>query len=156
MTKSFLIVSILCILTNAQDEHKKVVYDLTTGSIKRFQKSILKGIVMHKNYFQNKLEDLDVSVVIHGNAYKFFLKEIEHSPYAKDKKLTKNYKELQKRIVSLHNNYDVEFMACEVRLKAQNIKQGNLLPFVQVIPNSTVGLIEKQNAGYAYLPIGDK
>ncbi len=60
---------------------KKVVYDLTTGDIERFEKRLIGGIVTHKNYYHGKLESLDVRVVVHGDAYKFFMYDLNGTVY---------------------------------------------------------------------------
>ena len=43
---------------------------------------------------------------------------------------------------------------CGVGVKTRKLT-GNIVPFVKVIPNSSIGLISKQNEGYAYLPVRD-
>ncbi len=134
-------------------EEKRVVYDLTTGSLELFERNILKGIVMNKGYFEQRFEELHVSVVIHGDAYRFFVKEPEKSIYKKDAKLLGRYKDLHKRLQSLHENYDVEFLMCGAAMLRKKLKKEQIVAFVKVIPNSTLGLIERQNEGYAYIPV---
>ncbi len=36
------------------------------------------------------------------------------------------------------------------------LKAKDIVNYVKIIPNSTIGLIDCQNEGYAYIPIGDK
>jgi len=36
------------------------------------------------------------------------------------------------------------------------LKAENIVSYVKIIPNSTIGLIDRQNEGYAYIPLGDK
>ncbi len=138
---------------NTEEISKKVVIDLTTGDLKNFEKKILSAIPRNKAYYEGKLQELDVAVVIHGDAYKFFLKDIANSPYKEQTKLIQANKDLQKRITFAVENYDIEFLMCAVGVKKKGLKTDNIYSFVTLIPNSTIGLIDKQNEGYAYLPV---
>ena len=127
----------------ANDESLKVVYDLTTSDLKTFEKKLIKGIVANKTYYQRDFKELEVAVIIHGGAYKFFMK---HSAVED---------EIKKRVSSLAETYDVKFYICKVGLEKRKIKEKDLLPFVKIVQNASIGLIDKQNAGFAYLPVSD-
>lgn len=152
MKKWLLILSISALL-NAEEGLKKVVFDLTTGNPDVFEKTILSGIPVHKTYFENKMEELDVAVVIHGDAYKFFVKNLASSPYKNDKELAKVHEMFGKRLASSAENYKVNFLMCEATMKKLNIGKENVYDFVNLTPNSTIGLIEKQSEGYGYIPV---
>ena len=139
----------------ADESSLKVVYDLTTGNVKEFKQKILQGIVFNKAHYEREFKELDVSVVIHGGAYKFFFKTLKNTPYEKDKQLLKEFESLKKRIASLSEIYDVEFNICEVGLKNRKIQKKSLASFVKIIPNAAITLIDKQNNGFAYLRVGD-
>jgi len=134
----------------------KVVYDLTTHNIKTFERKILKAIVANKAYYESKLKELDVTVVIHGGAYRYFTIDPTKTKYKIDKELLANYKELKKRIKTMSDTYDVEFLMCGVGMKKNGLKTKDIVNYVKIIPNSTIGLIDRQNEGYAYIPVGDK
>ncbi|WP_345986255.1 DsrE family protein [Sulfurimonas sp. HSL-1656] len=153
MKKLFLV--LLTALSLSAAENPKVVIDLTTGDMHTFEQKILKGIVAHKTYFENQLKELDVAVVIHGNAYKFFLKEPAHFDFAKDPELLKAAPELAKRIAALAETYDVTFLMCQAGMTKKKIDARDVYPGIATVLNAGVGLIEKQNEGYAYLPVGD-
>lgn len=155
MKKILLIVSLLFSLLHAEDESAKVVYDLTTKNAAKFEQKILKGIVFNKTLYANQLKELDVAVVIHGGAYRFFVRNLDGTIFKNDKKLQKSYKELKKRIATMADTYDVEFLMCGVGMKRNKLTKQDIVPFVTIIPNSTIGLIKKQNNGYAYIPVGD-
>ena len=133
----------------------KVVYDLTTKNVKTFEFKILSAIASNKTYYEGKLKELDVTVVIHAGAYRFFTINPKNSVYKDDKELMENYQTLAKRIKTMSDTYDVEFLMCGVGMRKNKLKAKDIYPFVKVIPNSTIGLIDKQNEGYAYIPIGD-
>ena len=133
----------------------KVVYDLTTQNQKDFERKILKAIVANKAYYEGKLQELDVTVVIHGGAYRYFTVDPSKTEYKTDKTLLANYAELKKRIKSMSDTYDVEFLMCEVGMLKHGLKAKDIVSYVKIIPNSTIGLIDRQNEGYAYIPVGD-
>lgn len=132
---------------------KKVVYDLTTGNIADFKQKILSGIVNTKTYYENKFDELEVAVIIHGKAYQFFLKDITKTEYKTNKALLKDHSDLQKRIASLWSTYDVKFYMCGVGMKKHKLDKTNVYDFVEVVPNATIGLVDQQNQGFAYLPV---
>ncbi len=151
--KKWVLIVFLSALLNAEDGIKKVVFDLTTGDSKVFEKTILSGIVFTKNHYENTLEELDVAVVIHGDAYKFFVRNLDLTKYKNDSALKKKQAEFEKRLASLSSSYHVTFLMCAVGMKKNNLSKEHIYPFVTPVANSTIGLIDKQNKGYAYIPI---
>ncbi len=154
MKKFILLVAFISLLS-ADDSASKVVIDLTTSSVEKFQKKVLKAIVVHKNYYEGKLKELDIAVVIHGGAYRFFVKDPKNTIYKDDKELEKEYAELKTRIANMSDTYDVEFLICESGMKKNKLKADDIVSFVKIIHTSTVGLIDKQNEGFAYIPVRD-
>jgi len=152
---------ILCILLlsmgilYAQEDTAKIVYDLTTKELKDFERKILKGIVANKAHYESTLRELDVAVVIHGGAYKFFIKEPGRSKFKDDKALLSSHKTLAKRIESMVKTYDVQFFICRVGMRKHGLEEEDIYDFIQIIPNTTIGLTDKQNEGYAYIPVSD-
>lgn len=152
MKKVILFLSILVCL-QADEGASKVVFDLTTSSLKSFEQKVLKGIVAHKTHYEGNLKELDVAVVIHGGAYRFFVKDITTSSYKNDKELVKTYTSLKQRIRSMVENYDVNFLMCKAAFKREKLDADDIVDFVTLLPNAAIGLIDKQNEGYAYIPI---
>lgn len=151
--KKWLLILALCGILFAEEGVKQVVFDLKTGDIGTFEKKVLQGIAYHKGYYEGKLEKLDIAVVIHGDAYKFFVKDLKNSPYKNDVALAKAHDQLSKRIATMANTYEVEFLMCEATMKTLKIDKSNVYDFVNLTPNSTIGLIDKQNEHFAYVPI---
>lgn len=139
----------------ADSDGKKLVISLTAGDVTNFEKKILSAIVANKTYYQNSLQEIDIAVVIHGGAYKFFVKDLNDTKFKTDTKLLKVFSDIKKRTATLAETYDVEFLMCGVGMKNHNIDKSQLAEYVKVIPNSTIGLIDKQNDGYAYVPVTD-
>ncbi len=151
--KIFLIMLAMFGFLHAQESLHKVVFDLTTGDVATLEKRLLSGIAYQKTHYESKLEELEVAVVIHGGAYKFFIKELAASPFKDDKVLKKAQTDLSKRLASMSETYGVEFFICAVGMKGLKIEESTLYDFVKIVPNSTIGLIDKQNEGFAYIPI---
>jgi len=153
--KQILSMLLFCTFMFADGETKKLVIDLTTANVKSIEKKLLSGVVAHKTHYENSLEELEVAVVIHGGAYRFFLKDPSKTVYKDDEKLKAAFAELRKRLASLADTYDVEFLMCDVGRRGNKLELDNIEEYVKLVPNSTIGLIDKQNEGYAYLPIRD-
>ena len=154
--KKIICILILCMsILQAQEDSAKIVYDLTTKDLANFELRILKSIVANKAHYESTLRELDVVVVIHGGAYKFCIKDPVNSKFKDDKALVSTYKTLAKRIESLAKTYDVQFLICAAGVRKHGLEQKDIYDFIKIIPNSTIGLIDKQNEGYAYVPIGD-
>jgi intracellular sulfur oxidation DsrE/DsrF family protein len=156
MQKLLLTLLIPFTLLFAQENSAQVVYDLTTKNIKAFELKILKAIVAKKAHYESKLKELDVTVVIHGGSYRYFTVDPSKTEYKKDKDLLADYTNLKKRIKSMSDTYDVEFLMCGAGMPKHGLKAKDIVPYVKIIPNSTIGLIDRQNEGYAYIPINDK
>jgi intracellular sulfur oxidation DsrE/DsrF family protein len=139
-------------LLSADTATKRVVFDLTTGSTKTLEQKLLKATDVLKTHYEGKLESLDIAVVIHGEAYRFFVKDLAHSPYKEDAVLRKAHADLRKRLTALSSVYDVEFIMCERGMKRRKL-EGNVYDFVKTAETYMIGLIDKQNEGYAYVPI---
>jgi intracellular sulfur oxidation DsrE/DsrF family protein len=154
MKKIFLFLALLGFL-QADDQVARVVFDLTTSNLDKFERNILKGIAAHKNHYESNLKELEVAVVIHGDAYKFFVKDIAHSPFKEDKELVKVYDDFKTRIQTMSDTYNVEFLMCKAAMPKNKLEEKDIVSFVKMVPNSTIGLIEKQNHGYAYIPVNN-
>lgn len=152
MKKLFLLLA-LCGVLFAEEGVKKVVFDLTSGKLEAIEKKVLSGIAFNKTHYENKFEKLDVAVVIHGDAYKFFIDDLAHSPYKNDAALRKAHDHLSKRLTAMASTYEVEFIMCEAGMKSHKIDKNTLYNFVKLTPSSTIGLIDKQNEHFSYVPI---
>jgi len=151
----FIMIMILGVssLHSEEESVKKVVYNLTTGDIKQLERRLIGGIISHTTYYQSKLEELDVRVIVHGDSYKFFMKDFNNTAYAYDPKLVAAQKDLGKRLGTLANQYGVIFQVCESGVKHRKLNKKAFYPFASMVHNAAVGLIDAQNEGYAYLAV---
>lgn len=151
--KALIILLVFLRMLQADDSTVKVVYDLTTSDLQVFERKVLKGIAVNKTHYEGSLKELEVAVVIHGGAYKFFAKSTKHPLLNKEKDLREAHDTLSKRIASMADTYDVQFLMCGVGMNKHKLEKKDIYDFVEVVPNSTIGLIDKQNEGFAYIPI---
>ncbi|MFN3977164.1 MAG: DsrE family protein [Sulfurihydrogenibium azorense] len=151
--KKFLAIILLFVGFSFAQDNPKAVINLTTGDLNRFKMYLLSGVANSAEYYKNNLKDLKVVVIIHGDAYKFFIKDLQNSPYKDDKTLIEAQKELQAKLEYLHKNYGARFQMCEQGMKGKKIDPKTLYPFVELIENAFIGLVNWQNEGYAYIPL---
>jgi intracellular sulfur oxidation DsrE/DsrF family protein len=152
--RKFLLVLLLSVgVLSGSDDLKKAVFDLTTSSINTIESRLIKGVAMNSTYYQDSFKELDVIVVIHGDAYKFFVKDISKTKIKPDGQLSKNLDDLHQRLKSLTDTYRVKFVMCEAGMKSRDVTKDNILEFVQTIPSAMMGLIDAQNSGYAFIPV---
>ena len=83
------------------------------------------------------------------------LEVLDYIEFKDDKALVSTYKTLEKRIESMSKTYDVQFLICRAGVRKHGLKEKDIYDFVKIIPNSTIGLTDKQNEGYAYIPVRD-
>ncbi|NWF66271.1 MAG: DsrE family protein [Campylobacterales bacterium] len=131
----------------------KMVMDLSTGDIEVFENKLLKSIPAHYEMFSSQIKSLKVVVVVSGDAYKFFTKELSHSPYKNDTTLRLMQENLERRLKSLVDLYNVKFELCGLGLEKREISKNAMYNFAEVVYSSTSALIEWQNRGYAYIPV---
>ncbi len=130
----------------------KVVYDLRTGDEKKISSQIqsLKAVA---NHYIEKKSDYKIAVVIGGDAYKFFVDDLQFSPYDKDAKLKAIKPKIGPKLRELAEVYDVNFTMCDVGIEYRAIPEDALYDFVEAKKTRSIYLIEFQNDGYAYIPI---
>lgn len=153
MKKIFLILALFVGMLRAEDNVVRAVFDLTTADATLFESRFIKGVAFHKAYYESKFKELEIVVVIHGGAYKFFVKEIGKTAIKIDAKEAALLHDLKQRIESLVKTYNVKLQMCGVGMKKHKIKEDNIYEFVEVVPSAMVGLIDAQNSRYAYISI---
>jgi len=153
MKKLFLLFLLAGSLLANENIKKSVVFDLTTGDLETFKVHILRAIPKLKSYYESKMQELKVVVVIHGSAYKFFVKDLAHSPYLNDGVLVKANDNLKKRISAANELYEIEFIMCEVGMEHQRLHKKEIYPFVKFVPSPSIPLIDMQHEGFAYIPV---
>ena len=150
-TKLVLVFSVCLSVSYAQSA--KVVYDLTSGDSTKIEKHLINSIrALGKHYKEEKIE-LKVIVVISGDAYKYFINDLEKSPYALEQDVIEVQKKFKTRLKDLNEIYSVTFNMCSSGMRARKIDQNTLYHYVHADVMKSIYLIEAQNNGYAYMPI---
>ena len=150
-TKLVLVFSVCLSVSYAQSA--KVVYDLTSGDSAKIEKHLINSIrALGKHYKEEKIE-LKVIVVISGDAYKYFINDLEKSPYALEQDVIEVQKKFKTRLKDLNEIYGVTFNMCSSGMRARKIDQNTLYHYVHADVMKSIYLIEAQNNGYAYMPI---
>ncbi len=137
----------------AQAAERKAVYDLTSGDAEKIESRLLNGIKFLKDYYEKQGDEFKAVVVISGKSYKYFIDDINDSPYKGEKDLIKAQKKLRPLIKELHEDYGVRFDMCGAGMKARKIKAESLYSFVNSNKAKPIYLINWQNEGYAYMPM---
>lgn len=148
-----LIVLFLCMVSLSFAETKKIMIDLKTGDFESFDKAFLKGLPGTIDYFSSQGETVDVAVVIHGDAYKFFVQNLNNTSYGMDESLVKHQELIQQRLEEMLKKYRIHLEVCMSGMHKRGILSQDLYPFVTPIKSAMVGLVKWQNEGYAYVPL---
>lgn len=131
----------------------KVVYDLKTGESNKIDKVLINSIKALAKYYKEEKQELQIIVVISGDAYKYFIEDLKNSPYFMDDDLLEVQKNLSPRLQYLSDAYGVTFNMCAAGMNSRGIERETLYKYVHADLMKSVYLIDAQNDGYAYLPI---
>ena len=148
-----LVISVFLNMGVLYAESLKVVYDLTTGDSKKIEKQLLGSVKAVAKYYASEKITLKVIVVISGDAYKYFIDELDFSPYASDVDAANAEKLFKPRLAELNDVYGVTFFMCSNGMRARKIDRDMLYKYVHADLMKSVYLIDAQNNGYAYMPI---
>ena len=138
--------------TKGVRSENKVVYDLRTGEGKKIS-NLLGSIKSVANHYIDKKSDYKIAVVIGGDAYKFFVNDLQFSPYDKDAEIKALKPEIGPKLRELAEVYDVNFTICDVGIEYRAIPEDSLYDFVEAKETRSIYLIEFQNDGYAFIPL---
>ena len=143
----------MCIAAALYGEGAKAVFDLTSGDIQKIEKHLIKGLSATAEYYRDHNRSFKAIVVISGNAYKFFISDLKHSPYADMQEVSEKQSYLRTQFRNLQDSYYVKFKMCSKGMKSRKIPEAVVYRFVEMDKIKNVYLIDAQNQGYAYLPI---
>lgn len=144
---------LLLIATFAFSDTQKIVVDLTTGDIETFKTRLLSGLPGTIKYFTDRGDRVDAAVVIHGDAYKYFVENLENTKFWADEQLANAQEELRKKLTDMRKTYGITFEMCQTGMSKRGILSADIYKFVIPIKSATAGLVAWQNKGHAYIPI---
>ena len=134
-------------------ETKKFMIDLQTGDMDSFKTRFIGGVSSTADYFIAQGDTVSIAVVIHGEAYKFFVENLERTQYGMDQLLVANQEALYQKLIEFQKKYNVTLEICQVGMNKKGILGEDLYPFVTPIKSAMVGLVKWQNKGFAYIPV---
>lgn len=147
------LILLLLAATFAFADTKKFVIDLKTGDMESFNNQLLVGVPGTIDYLTAQGDKVEVAVVIHGEAYKFFVENLDNTQYGMDKMLVERQDTIRKRLVEIEKKYHIRMEICMNGMHRKGILSEDLYPFVTPIKSAMVGLVKWQNVGYAYIPV---
>jgi intracellular sulfur oxidation DsrE/DsrF family protein len=148
-----LFLSLLLASSFSQAGERKAMFDLTSGDAERIEQRIVGAIKILSNYYKKEGDEFKAVVVISGKSYKYFIKDLDNSPYKGDKELATAQKKLEPMLLELHEKYGVRFDMCGAGMRSRDIKAETLYSYVHTDKMKYVYIINWQNEGYAYVPI---
>lgn len=86
VVRSIMLLFLLC-TGSVHAKSLKVVYDLRSGDKNVIHKQLINTVKVLSTYYEKNNKKLDVTVVISGKAYKYFIDDIEDSSYWYDNEL---------------------------------------------------------------------
>ena len=146
----FLVLTTVSMYATDHNIHK-AVFDLTSGNSKVLKDKVVWNIRMISDKMKDQNKTLKSIIIISGDAYKFFIKDLKNSPYNTADVITAQ-QSLEPILSDLQKNYDVQFHMCSAGMKKRNISPVTLYPYVEHKNNKVHYLIEAQNNGFAYIP----
>ncbi len=137
----------------ASAEERKLVYDLKLGNADRVVGYLFNDIKYNAAYYTEHGHDFRAAVVISGQAYKFFVEDLENSPYKDDPELPAIQAKFRPILEELVEDYGVEFRMCVVGMERQGLTANLLYSFVEAEKSQPIYLTDYQADGYGYLPL---
>jgi len=144
---------LLSIAVAASSEERKLVYDLKLGDADEIVFALFDDIKYNTAHYAQRGIDFKAAVVISGQAYKFFVEDIENSPFKDDPELAAIQQRFRPILKELVEDYGVEFNMCVIGMRRRNLTADVLYPFVDATKSQPIYLADYQAAGYAYLPL---
>jgi intracellular sulfur oxidation DsrE/DsrF family protein len=134
-------------------EERKAVFDLRADDPERIQARLVDDIKYMTDHYKKRNIEFKAVVVISGRAYKYFIEDLENSPYKGDEELVKLQNRFRPIFKELNETYGVKFEMCEVGMKDRNIQADSLYSYVNSDKLQAVYLVDYQTEGYAYVPV---
>lgn len=143
----------LVLATGTLADERKVIIDLRSDSTSRIEARLIGDLRDMRAHYAAEGHELTAVVVISGKAYKFFVEDLDESPYKNEAGLAEINQGLVPLMQELVSEHDVDFQMCTVGMRDRGITKDALYSFVKAEKSQPILMIDHQNDGYAYLPI---
>jgi intracellular sulfur oxidation DsrE/DsrF family protein len=133
-----------------KDTDVACLYHCDFGDPQRFSQ-LLTNMNNHLSVYEFDTMRVKLVIVTHGAGVKFFLDDLEGTPWAGDKVDP----DLYKRFIGL-TKFGVEAYLCEITFKRNNIDPAKAKKdsFLKFVPSGVATAAELQGEGFAYLKVG--
>ncbi len=133
-----------------KDTDVACLYHCDFGDPQRFSQ-LLTNMNNHLSVYEFDTMRVKLVIVTHGAGVKFFLDDLEGTPWASDKVDP----DLYKRFTGL-TKFGVEAYLCEITFKRNKIDMAKAKKdsFLKFVPSGVATVAELQSKGFAYLKVG--
>ena len=145
MQKIFL--ALLIFVGVSQAAEYKAVFDCSSGDA-NYIKSRMWLVGKTIDMIEKRGDNVTVALTLHGGCVQMVAQDYEMITADED---IKNIEKAQNYLISLSKRKNVKIIACAMSLSANAIEKSDVLPFVEVTPNSFIDTIGYQNDGYALM-----
>ncbi|MBU0721192.1 DsrE family protein [bacterium] len=141
MKKIILMMTLLITFASAQDTMQKAVFDCSSGDM-GFVHSRIWLIQESAKEFTKDKTPYDFVLTIHSGCTEIADMTSDNGMVIK----------IQNRLKNLAYEHKVKIEVCEIALKNLGYEKEEILPYIDVVPNSITRVIKLQNKGYALIP----
>lgn len=137
-------------VTVAAQGHYKAVYDIHSGDVTA---GVSKGLYYARGLTEAfakqgvKAGQLDVHLVLHGDAAKFLLTDDTYQAVTNDPFATNINAKITQELLSLGVHVEI----CHSAMKSMGWTAKDVLPGVTIVHDGYTRIVQLQNAGYAYI-----
>ncbi len=145
MHKILLMLLTLAIISEAKEY--KVVFDCSSKDA-NYIKSRMWLVGKTIDMIEKRGDKATVAITLHGGCVQMVAQDYEMITPDED---IKNIEKAQNYLISLSKKENIKIIACAMSLSANAIEKSDVIPFIEVSPNSFIDTIGYQNSGYALM-----
>jgi len=130
-----------------QAQEHKVVFDCSSSDA-HYTKSRMWLVGKTIDMFEKRGDKVDVVLTLHGGCVS--MTSVDYDMIVADEDVA-DIKKAQEYLTALSKRNNVKIIACEMSLASNAIDKKEVLPFIEISPNSFLDTISYQNNGYAIM-----
>ncbi len=138
---------LLTLAVTGQAKEYKAVFDCSSNNA-NYIKSRMWLVGKTIDMIEKRGDKATVAITLHGGCVQMVSQDYEMITPDED---IKNIQKAQNYLILLSKRKNVKVIACAMSLSANAIEKSDVLPFVEVTPNSFIDTIGYQNDGYALM-----
>ena len=142
-----ILLALLIFVGVLQAAEYKAVFDCSSSNA-NYIKSRMWLVGKTIDMIEKRGDKATVAITLHGSCVQMVAQDYEMITPDED---IKNIQKAQNYLISLSKKENVKIIVCAMSLSANAIEKADVLPFVEVTPNSFIDTIGYQNDGYALM-----